>query len=272
MAIQSEPERAQCSSAVYGKTRSEQYSRRQWLQVISNQIPRATQDLQEQPLVSAPMRPPHMDHESCVQLFASRLSKRIVQRYLDVISVPLPLPRNGARLELLPQNVIDRICSYIPYENLLWLYQQSRGVHRIVDPHLAPYETKASFVLRAERDFFQHYSAKPPNLGCYHCARVLPAAMFASNQPLQALLRATASDEETVVNLRRFCIYCGIQSGCHKPGDELNTRTGGRYWICDCLYILNDVTPGCKDCRARCPLVPRGRVKLAASSRSRGGA
>ncbi|KAI0882228.1 uncharacterized protein GGS22DRAFT_170502 [Annulohypoxylon maeteangense] len=267
MAIQNEKERPK---AVYNKARTEQYRRRQWLQVISNQIPRVTQDIKQEPFVVEPVRP-SLDHESYVQLFACQLSKKIAEQYLDVISVPLPLPKNGTRFELLPQNIIDRICSYVPYENLLWLYQQSRALHRIIDPHLAPYETKASFTLRAERDFPQHYNAKPPNLGCYTCSRVLTAAIFATNQPLQALLRLTSSDEEMVVNLRRFCIYCGIHSGCHKPGDELSTRTGGRFWICDCLYILDDATPGCKGCKARCPLVPRGRVKLAASFRSREG-
>ncbi|KAI1089884.1 hypothetical protein F5B19DRAFT_465469 [Rostrohypoxylon terebratum] len=259
-------------SATYNNVKSESYSRQpQWLQVMTNQTHRASHYLRP-PSFSRPILEEIINHDTLVDLFASQLSAGIQERYRDKISVTLPLPRNGARLEILPQNVLNRICSYIPYEHLLWLYQENRALHKKIDPYLAPYETRASFVLRAERDFYQHYSAKPPNLGCYDCTRVLPAAFFASNQPLQALLRATPLDEETVVNLRRFCIYCGIQSGCHSPGDELNTRTGGRFWICECLYILDDATPGCKDCKARCPLVPRGRVKLAASFRSRDGA
>ncbi|KAI2472604.1 hypothetical protein F4781DRAFT_344692 [Annulohypoxylon bovei var. microspora] len=269
MAISTELERAKHYPAGYNRSKNEQYSRRQWLQVISNQIPRAVQIPSQPLLLPALIRPPLKVDDNCVQWFACQLSKGTARQYLNAISVPLPIPKDGTRLELLPQNIIDRICGYIPYENLLWLYQESRALHRMIDPHLAPYETRASFVLRAERDFFQHYSAKPPNLGCYTCSRVLPAGMFASNQPLQALLRATPLDEEMIVNLRRFCVYCGIQSGCHNPGDELNTRVGGRFWLCDCLNILADVTPGCKDCGARCPLVPRGRVRLAASFRSR---
>ncbi|KAI5864837.1 hypothetical protein GGS23DRAFT_595529 [Durotheca rogersii] len=207
-----------------------------------------------------------LSHAGRVERLAGRLKKGTRRRYLEAIG--------AARLELLPQSVLDRICRHVPYERLLWLYQQSRALRRHVDPHLAPHETKLSFVLRAERDYPQHRLSAPPNLGCYMCHRVLPAALFASNQPLQALLRAPFPDPgpgpsprprptppQVVVNLRRFCIRCGIQSGCHLPGDSLITRTGYQFWLCRCFRILDDHVPHCKDCRAVCPFAPQPRTR-----------
>ncbi|KAI1103599.1 hypothetical protein F4804DRAFT_309671 [Jackrogersella minutella] len=271
MAIGSEKERAQySSSAAYGRPDNEQPSRRPWMQVISSQNPAAVQDPRQQQPLPPLAHISNTTHETRVQWFACQLSKGTLRQYLNVITVPLPIPKNATRLELLPQNVINRICQYVPYENLIWLYQQSKALYRIIDPYLAPHETQLSLVLRAERDFIKHYTEKPPNLGCYMwCKRVLPAGVFASNQPLQALLRPSPLDVESVVNLRRFCIYCGIKSGCHNPGDELTTRAGGRFWLCNCLQILSDATSGCKDCRTLCPLTPRGPDKNASTWKSR---
>ncbi|KAI2603974.1 uncharacterized protein GGS25DRAFT_506347 [Hypoxylon fragiforme] len=200
---------------------------------------------------------PHPAHSRQVQRVAYQLSKKTLSQYLDVTPAPLPLPRFGAHLESLPQNVLDRICSYVPYEHLLTLYQLSKTLHRVVNPYLAPYDTILSFVLRAERDFEKHYKNEQ-FLGCYMCYKVLPASLFAVDQPLQALLRVSPFDEQSLVNLRRFCILCGVKWGCHSPGKELTTRTGERFWICDCFHVHNDGTPGCKECKAPSPLEQRG--------------
>ncbi|KAI1136087.1 hypothetical protein F5Y05DRAFT_392884 [Hypoxylon sp. FL0543] len=273
MAIISELERAQsCYSIANITARNEQHYnlQPQWFQPIPNPNPAPTQRPRVHPLLPGTSQALHETHGDRVRLFASQLFKITLRQYLSFIPIPLPLPTNGAKLELLPQDVIDRICGYLPYETLIWLHLESKVLYKIIDPYLAPYETKVSFVLRAERDFKQHYSLNPPNLGCYMCFRVLPARVFASNQPLQALLRTPTSDEQPLVNLRRFCIYCGIRSGCHNAGDELNTRTRERFWLCDCLNILSDKTPACKNCRTLSPLIPRGPNEAAALQKLRG--
>ncbi|KAI1392699.1 uncharacterized protein F4822DRAFT_138348 [Hypoxylon trugodes] len=274
MAIQSEIERHQSSSMTTNyQTKNEQNYQRHWLQLISNQ-PLETAPIPNQPLlvpVSNLITIP--SHEDRVQWFACRLSKRFIHQYLNVMPVQLPLLRGNCHLELLPQDIIDRICRYVPYEDLISLYRLSRTMNQVIDPQLAPHETKLSFVLRAERDFPQHFTKtkvnpNSPRLGCYMCFRVLSGDVFDSDQPVQALLRTSLSDEQVIVNLRRFCIPCGIQSGCHNPGDKLVTRNGGRYWICDCLNVLDDKTAGCKNCRTLCPLSPRGFNASALKMRS----
>ncbi|KAI1413264.1 hypothetical protein F5Y13DRAFT_189627 [Hypoxylon sp. FL1857] len=264
-----------CSIANITVGHEQHYNLQQpWLPSISSRNPRNSAPVQAQrlhPLLPSPGQAPNKDHESRVQWFACQLSKKTLRQYLSFIPVPLPLPTSGTRIELLPQDIIDQICRYLPYETLLWLHQQSKALHRAIDPHLAADDTKLSFVLRAERDFKKHYALPSRNLGCYMCYRVLPASVFASNQALQARLRTPASDEQPLVNLRRFCIYCGIRSGCHNAGDELNTRTGGRFWLCDCLNIISDKTASCESCRTLCPLVPRGPREAAAVRKLRGG-
>ncbi|KAL7620422.1 hypothetical protein AAE478_009417 [Parahypoxylon ruwenzoriense] len=266
MAIQDKLWQTQSWLSTVGiKTTTEQYYQPQQLQLIPSQHSNTPQirkslQLQPQPLLPLPARPSeplNATHACQVQWFACQLSKETMRQYLSVISVPLPLPKGSARFELLPQNVLDQICQYVPYENLLWLYQGSRTLNRIINPHLAPYETKLSFVLRAERDYSKHCNQKPPNLGCYMCHKVLSAGVFASNQPLQAIPRAPPSEQQLVVNLRRFCIYCGIRSGCHVPGDSLITRTGDQFWLCNCLHILSAQVSTCSDCRAMSPFSPR---------------
>ncbi|KAI0149825.1 hypothetical protein F4776DRAFT_659720 [Hypoxylon sp. NC0597] len=274
MAITSELGRAQPPLSIANiSARHEQHHsflQQQWLPSISSRNPAPSQNLRLHPLLPALKQPLNKPHEELVQWFACQLSKRTLRQYLNPILVPLPLPTDSSFLELLPQDVVDRICRYLPYETLLWLYRQSKTLHRIIDPHLAPDETKLSFVLRAERDFRKHYALNPPNLGCYMCFRVLPSSVFASRQALQALLRTSTSEDQPLVNLRRFCIYCGIRSGCHNPGDDLSTRTGERFWLCDCLNILSDKTPYCKNCKTLCPLIPQGPGQAAAARKLRG--
>ncbi|KAI8961984.1 hypothetical protein F5Y11DRAFT_324281 [Daldinia sp. FL1419] len=191
---------------------------------------------------------------------ANRLSRETLCQYHNTITVPLPLSKGGCHLEVLPQDLIDRISQYVPYENLIYLSWVSKRLNKMVDPQLAPYETKLSFVLRAERDFYRHYTSnanKPPNLGCYMCHKVLPAGVFAFNQPLQAGVYGSMLDEPVVVNLRRFCLMCGIQMGLHKSGDEIITRTGERYWICKCKFILSEKTTSCRSCGMPSYLRPR---------------
>ncbi|KAI1657798.1 hypothetical protein F4813DRAFT_359625 [Daldinia decipiens] len=185
---------------------------------------------------------------------ANRFSKRTLRQYLNTITVPLPLSKGLCHLEILPQDIINQISQYIPYENLIYLSWASKALNKMVDPLLAPHDTKLSFVLRAERDFYRHYNSRPSNLGCFMCYKILPASVFAVDQPLQAELRTSAVEGPVTVNLRRFCIGCGIKSGLHKPGDELVTRIDNRFWICDCSYVHGEKTLVCRSCGVMCYL------------------
>ncbi|KAI2630314.1 hypothetical protein GGS26DRAFT_105690 [Hypomontagnella submonticulosa] len=260
MAVQTELVLAQFSSLK--TTTKAENDQKYWFQTICSQLPKPILHVKPEFSYTTPSQTLEpLAHESRVQWFACQLSKDTLRQYLNFIRVPLPLQRGSSSLDILPQDIIDRICRYIPYENLLWLYQESKSLHRIIDPHLAPHETKLSLVLRAERDYPKHYdppARRLPGLGCFMCYRVLPVSVFAKHQTRQALLRTLPSEEQSVIHLRRFCIPCGIQSGCHVAGDELNTRTGERYWLCDCLCVLSDATPGCGNCSALCPLAPKG--------------
>ncbi|KAI2614871.1 hypothetical protein GGR54DRAFT_321489 [Hypoxylon sp. NC1633] len=265
MAIQSLPERTQPSRPTKVDPNNARDCQQQWLQVVFDPSSKTEQRGQcyqgwgQQPPLSSSSHAQIVAHQHRVQQFACQLSNETRYRYLNMIPVPLPLPTVGTRLEFLPRDVLNRICEYVDYEKLIWLYQESRTLNRIIDPQLAPYATKLSFVLQAERYFPQHYGAKPPNLGCYMCSKVLPASFFASNQPLQARLQNKPEEEQSVVNLRRFCIDCGIQCGCHCPGGEINTRTGDRFWLCNCLRMLSDKTTDCMTCGAFSPSAPRRR-------------
>lgn len=199
-----------------------------------------------------------MDFGSSLQLFATKLSKEMSQRYLDTkYTRPEGKYAHQSKpkihIEGLPKNIIDHICSCTPYENLLLLSQTSKKLHHIVDPSLSPYELKISFVLRAERDFVQHYDRMVPNIGCYSCCKVLPVSIFDMNQPLYAAVKPQAFDEERIVALRRFCFYCGVKMGCHKPGDVFTIRALGSCWLCRCIKICGGEMLECEMCKAERP-------------------
>ncbi|KAI1400601.1 hypothetical protein F4819DRAFT_460911 [Hypoxylon fuscum] len=273
MAIQSELERAQFSSPTNTKTENDHRYQQQWLQLVTSPDLRAAQWKEKEQysrrelLVGAQSPVPNVAHEHRVQWWACQLSKENLRKYLNFIPTSPPLLTGCSRFETLPQDILGKICRYVPYEDLLRLYQLSKTLHVIINPHLAPYETIISFVLRAERDFRQHYRRNPPNSGCYMCYRVLPAEVFARDQVQQARIRTSPFEEQSVVNLRRFCICCGIQSGCHGRGDSLITQTGIQYWLCDCLHVLGEKTSGCGDCRMLCPIVSRGSEEASSSKK-----
>ncbi|KAI1489773.1 hypothetical protein F5X96DRAFT_593389 [Biscogniauxia mediterranea] len=194
----------------------------------------------------------------------SYLSPRTWHKYHKSYSRPI----GGCLFEALPKNVMDRICSYVPYEYLLLLRQTSHTIHTLVDPYQAPYHTMIACVLRAERDFAQHRGKAPHNLGCYTCFRVLPAGRFASNQPSQVIVqdRDRDRDREVVVNLRRYCVDCGLRVGYHGPGDFIVRPTGQKSWICRCGDVIHwDDASQCAVCKAICPF----RSMAAARSHAR---
>ncbi|KAI5922045.1 hypothetical protein F4810DRAFT_675235 [Camillea tinctor] len=162
-------------------------------------------------------------------------------------------PIRGCLFESLPKSIIDKICSYVPYEYLLLLRRTNHIMLTLIDPYRAPYHTMVSCVLRAERDFSRHHNS-PYNLGCYTCFRVLPASEFASNQPSEVIVREKLTGHETIVNLRRYCIDCGLRVGYHGPGDFLMRPGGQKSWVCRCGDVINwDRASQCDVCKAICP-------------------
>ncbi|KAI1502945.1 hypothetical protein F5X99DRAFT_377070 [Biscogniauxia marginata] len=206
---------------------------------------------------------------SKVQWLASQLSHQTRQKYQQ----PYSRPMAKFPLESLPKNVIDRICLYVPYEQLLHLSMGSRILLSIVDPYLAPFDTMMSLVLRAERDFAKHVLKEgggssqrrekaPYNLGCYVCYRVLPPERFASNQPPKVIVQDDDTGCQSIICLRRYCINCGLRVGYHGPGDYLERPTGERSWICNCGNVIDwNETSNCEVCRAVCPFRSMAAVR-----------
>ncbi|RYP78323.1 hypothetical protein DL769_003201 [Monosporascus sp. CRB-8-3] len=60
------------------------------------------------------------------------------------------------------------------------------------------------------------------NFGCYlNCIRVLPPSQFVGARDLPGRLP---------VNMRRFCIPCGVGASIHHPGDSVVATDGRRVW------------------------------------------
>ena len=65
-------------------------------------------------------------------------------------------------------------------------------------------------------------------------------------------------EDEHLVNLRRFCIDCGVRAGLHAPGDLLYTRSGQRLWLCRCRVVWElPACLKCPRCLGDCPLRPK---------------
>lgn len=138
-------------------------------------------------------------------------------------------------LEALPKEIIDEISRYLPYKTLINMQWSSPVLWKKVDTQLAPYESRVSFVLRAESEFARHQRGYQDrnkgsrerqgrasvtdsngyynfdrhdddplnrdfnNSGCYVCFRVLRTSRFENLNKLK--LR-----ENVPVDMRRFCI------------------------------------------------------------------
>ncbi|KAH9903736.1 hypothetical protein F4778DRAFT_96862 [Xylariomycetidae sp. FL2044] len=223
----------------------------------------------QQPLTPAPRIPPTIVYPSpyqqpWIQLY---LSHQTLTAYLRTYAAP-----RDDFLGNLPQDVLDRICSFTPYEDLFALRVASRGLYHMVKPLLALRETQISLVMRVERDFKRYRNGDTPGHGCYECSRVLPPSRFATNQPLSAALQpyypsaAAATpgfydgpdhDAGRNVFLRRFCINCGIASNIYRPGDLLTRKTEGNVWICNCRILWeSEATSKCYRCYSSAPFRP----------------
>ena len=71
---------------------------------------------------------------------------------------------------------VPRLLLHLDYQSLIALSQVNRQLHQAIDPQIASKEDKFGFVMKAERDFSQHFpkdeSGWPGNFACYYCFRV----------------------------------------------------------------------------------------------------
>ena len=161
-----------------------------------------------------------------------------------------------AILELLPWDVQTGIYAHLDYQSLLCLSQTSHYFRKKVLPEKATLEDKLQFVMRAEKDFPQHRCTEdfPGNFGCYFCFRVLSPSSFAKNQREAVYLDRSLTvipDDAVDLNayrklqLRRFCVNCGIVYGFHRIGERLTTLDGDTFWLCRCQKVRRDWCWGC---------------------------
>jgi hypothetical protein len=106
------------------------------------------------------------------------------------------------------------------YQTLIILSMLSKFLRQKVDPIAADYDSKVSFVLKAEQNFVKHRpSFHPPsieqedpedsihgpgNFGCYYCFRVLDAENFMRDTP--------AHDDGVLQTSRRKCNECQVRT------------------------------------------------------------
>nr|CEG04609.1 unnamed protein product [Fusarium clavum]CEG05797.1 unnamed protein product [Fusarium clavum] len=199
------------------------------------------------------------------------IRKRSVSRPIWQLTPPQAV--RVSTIERLPAEVRNIIFSHLDYQSLIFLSMTNRHFHRSVIPQqIASPLDKFSFVMRAAKDFPQHRSSEtrkrhqPGNSECYYCFRVRGPGHFDVLQDTTAYFDPqgrVVSDrppgpEDKVVELRRFCIECGIKAGFHRPSDCLETKTGQNLWVCECLRVWEK--PGClrcPDCSSTCPLRPK---------------
>ncbi|KAL6891997.1 hypothetical protein GGI43DRAFT_206642 [Trichoderma evansii] len=180
-------------------------------------------------------------------------------------------------IERLPPEVQKSVFSYLDYEALIHLSTMNRYFHRTIDPQrMADPTDKAQFIMRAAKDFPQHrpsekgHDYKPGNFECYICFRVRSPEHFDMLQPQSVyvdihgqIVRDREPDprSDRLVNLRRFCISCGVDTGIHAPFDCLTTRTGRDLWVCRCRKVWSKpLCLRCPDCQGDCPLRPRRKL------------
>lgn len=102
----------------------------------------------------------------------------------------------------LSPEVVSMIAQYLSYRDV------SLPLSRIINPQLAPEESKIAIVMHAEKDIERHHNKDNERLGCYVCHRVIEIRKFAIPQ--------LSTDPYSKQNLRRFCINCGILKGTIK--------------------------------------------------------
>jgi hypothetical protein len=187
--------------------------------------------------------------------------------------------------ERLPPEIWQDIYSRLDYQSLIRLGRAYRFFQRTVDPQNAPWLDKLAFVMRAEKDFAQHFpryiqgQEHPGNFACYRCWRVRVPEYFDVKQPHTVHLDHNGryikilDDHKdqwphgkpqgtSVVTLRRFCIECGVRDGIHAPGDLLETRMGQEFWVCSCRTVWPKPSVlKCNDCGTNCPFKATSRRK-----------
>ncbi|EJP62042.1 uncharacterized protein BBA_08966 [Beauveria bassiana ARSEF 2860] len=111
-----------------------------------------------------------------------------------VLAQTTPINATGS-FRILGDDVQRIIFSHLDYQSLIFLSQTSHHFHQMARPELADQQDQLQFVMRAEKEFKQHFpnEKSPGNFACYFCYRVLQADSFREDQAHEAFLDCDGS-------------------------------------------------------------------------------
>ncbi|EJP61157.1 uncharacterized protein BBA_09903 [Beauveria bassiana ARSEF 2860] len=141
-----------------------------------------------------------------------------------VLAQKTPINVTGS-FRTLGDDIQRMIFSHLDYQSLIFLSQTSHHFHQMARPELADQQDQFQFVMRAEKEFKQHFpnEKSPGNFACYFCYRVLQADSFREDQAHEAFVDCDGSfvldvkpenaAKYSTVQLRRYCKTCGCKNG-----------------------------------------------------------
>ncbi len=131
-------------------------------------------------------------------------------------NISINATKNGS-FRMLSDDIRKMIFSHLDYQSLIFLSQASHHFYEVARPEQASPQDKFQFVMRAEKEFKQHFENKnsPGNLACYFCYRVFQADCLRGDQALEAFVDCNGefvfetkpenATKYTKVQLRRYC-------------------------------------------------------------------
>ncbi|EJP69817.1 uncharacterized protein BBA_00686 [Beauveria bassiana ARSEF 2860] len=140
--------------------------------------------------------------------------------------------KNGS-FRMLSDEIQKMIFSHLDYQSLILLSQARHHFYEVARPEQASPQDKFQFVMRAEKEFKQHFPNEnsPGHFACYFCYRVFQADCFRGDQALEAFVDCNGefvletkpenATKYAKVQLRRYCKTCGCDIGF----DRLVQRT-----------------------------------------------
>ncbi|KAM3541854.1 hypothetical protein ARSEF1564_005222 [Beauveria bassiana] len=141
-----------------------------------------------------------------------------------VLAQKTPINLTGS-FRTLGDDIQRMIFSHLDYQSLIFLSQTSHHFHQMARPELADQQDQFQFVMRAEKEFKQHFpnEKSPGNFACYFCYRVLQADSFSEDQAHEAFVdfdgnfvldvKPENAAKYLKVQLRRYCKSCGCKNG-----------------------------------------------------------
>jgi len=159
--------------------------------------------------------------------------------------------------ERLTDEIRQKVFTNLDYQDLISLSKTSRFLNQNVKPQsMASLSSKLAFVRNVENFYKKHFPNvqgpnHPGNFACYICFRVRGPAHFVAEQlraifvndkgqrvpdvtKFQEVGGYSKTSDIRPIELRRFCIKCGVKEGFHLPGDLLVTKLKEEFWICQC--------------------------------------